>query len=277
MLESFCFSLYSLTKPIIYQIKRFKTTKMKSLFQRQKEFFAQATSHQKATSDIKGARNLTATQALRIYQEAYPARLHEALLDKYKGVQTVLGDEKFRNLCETYITQHKSKTYNLSNYGEDFPPFLLTSSYLKDFPFLKDLAELERLLHQVFHCETQVPYQDIHPQIKDTSRFHLASYVRLPVFSYNIYEIWQATQKDEKPPQIIQKLQYLLLSKNKATVVVKVIDRLSSHLFQCFLKNQNLSEAIESASQQKNLTIDPKSVQDSFEILSHSQALVAIL
>lgn len=248
---------------------------MKNLAQRQKEFFTQVVDCCKATPDLVGARQLSPANALRIYQEAYPARLHEALAEKYKGVWTVLGDEKFHNLCAEYIRHNKSQTYNLENYGKEWPEFLQQKKDI--FPFLTELATFEKIFHQIFHCQTEeVLKQNRYDHVTESSSFQFVSYLQLPVFHYNIYGIWQATKKGVQPSQIMEKTEYVLFSKERDRVLVKVIDPLLFHLLKCFCAGKNLLEALEEVNRQVGVVISPQKVQDCFKVLSQSQVIVAI-
>lgn len=245
------------------------------LFKRQKQFLSQVIDNLGNTTGIIGARNLSGKQAMRIYHEAYFARLQDALLEKYDSVWAVLGDKKFHNICQRYIKQNKPTDYNLENYGGEFSNFLKKEKVIeKDFPFLVGLAEFENLMDQVFHAPTEKlrKYNEkTFPELKDTSYFKLVSYLKLPVFQYNICDIWKATQEDEQI-EILPTTQYLLISKNKNAVFVREIDKFTSYFLKSCLKGQNISEVMNSY---KNIGFDDLLL--SLEEILESYVLVKVV
>ncbi|MDO8494631.1 MAG: DNA-binding domain-containing protein [Deltaproteobacteria bacterium] len=88
---------------------------------------------------------------LKVHREGYFARLTEQLGETYEAVWSVLGDQKFFQLCREYIRKHPSIFYNLSDYGAEFPLFLEKQKEAKKFPFLPDLALFEWGFKEVFH------------------------------------------------------------------------------------------------------------------------------
>ena len=247
----------------------------KSLFKRQKQLLSQVIDNKGSVLGIKGPTKLSGKQAISIYQEAYLARLQEVLLGKYESVQCVLGDDKFYNICKKYIKYNKSTDYNLENYSKGFSSFLKKESKIKkDYPFLTGLAEFENLMDQVFHCPTEKlkKYREnTLPKFKKTSRFKLVAYLKLPVFKYNVYDIWRATQDDEQI-EVLQKTQYLLISKNKNTVFVREIDKFTSYFLKSCLKGQNIFEIMNNY---KNVKFDDLIL--SLENVFDSYILVKIL
>ena len=217
----------------------------KSLFKQQKQFLSQVIDNLKVTNNIIGPTSLSGKKAISIYQEAYFARLYEVLSEKYKSIQCILGNDKFYNISKKYIKQNKSTEYNLEYYGKGFSSFLKKEQKIKKgVPFLIGLAEFEDIMDQVFHAPTEKlkKYSEkTLPQFKKTSRFKLVSYLKLPVFKYNIHDIWKATQNN-KQIEILSRTQYLLISKSKNTVFVREIDKFTSYFLKSCLKKQNISE-----------------------------------
>ena len=249
--------------------------KRSHLFKRQKQFLSQVVDNLEVARGIIGARNLSGKQAMCIYHEAYFARLQEVLLEKYGGVWSVLGDKRFHNVCQKYIKQNKSIDYNLENYGENFCDFLKKEKTIKkDSPFLADLAEFENLMDQVFHASTEKlrRYNEkTFPQLKGTACFKLVSYLKLPVFQYNIYDIWKATQ-DDSQIDVLPTTQYLLISKNKNAVFVREISKFTSYFLKCSLKGQNILEIMNGY---KNVDFDD--VLLSLEEILESYVLVKVV
>lgn len=95
--------------------------------------------------------SLDAAGALDVYRRGYPIRLIEQLGETFEGVWWTLGDEEFFRLCREFIEGQRSVSYNLSDYGREFPDFLMQSSYLREAPFLPELARFELAFTELFH------------------------------------------------------------------------------------------------------------------------------
>ena len=247
----------------------------KSLFKRQKQFLSQVMNNKGLLVGIKGPTSLSGRKAVSIYQEAYFARLQEVLSEKYGSIRCVLGYDKFYSISKKYIRQNKSTDYNLENYGKKFSGFLKKELKIKkDYPFLISLAELEYLMDQVFHAPTErlKKYREnTLPKFKKTSRFKLVSYLKLPVFKYNIYDIWKAAHDDEQI-RVLPKTQYLLISKSKNAVFVREIDKFTSYFLKSCLKGQNIFEIMNNC---KNVSFDDLII--SLENVFDSYILVKII
>jgi len=99
------------------------------------------------------SRNLTATQRLGIYHNAYFARLVECLQGDFPVFCETVGDEVFRQFALEYITARPSRSYTLGRFGDGFADFLRESCPETDgdwSEFLMELARFERAVAEVF-------------------------------------------------------------------------------------------------------------------------------
>ncbi len=99
---------------------------------------------------LRGAGQLTAKEALRVYTQDYVIRMTEVLGEHYSACWKVLGDDEFLLTCEEYIKEYPSSFKSLSHYGEYFPEYL-QRKYEDDFSFIKDLAQFEFEFQKLFH------------------------------------------------------------------------------------------------------------------------------
>lgn len=109
---------------------------------------------------IKGTPKLTPTESLLIYRNDYQNRLVSILKDHYPITHRFLGEDLFTNLAESYLALQPPKTWNLSDFGDQFPEHLissLNSLLTSDIPFIKDLACLERASLVFFNEEAPKP------------------------------------------------------------------------------------------------------------------------
>jgi hypothetical protein len=130
---------------------------------------------------------------LEIYRGMYPIRMHEAMEVDYPAIARFLGEEKFHELVARYTGVHPSKSYTLNRLGESFPEFL------KDDPFLRDLARLELAMTEVFD-EEESPALDADAigAVGPDSRLKTIAAFRLLSFDYPVNDFFQAFRDDEE-------------------------------------------------------------------------------
>ena len=92
-------------------------------------------------------------ERVEVYAEGYPARINEALLENYPAICKVVGDARFAELTGQFAAAGGFHHYNLSRVADHFPYFLQAGPWNVEYPFLRDLAELELAVKQSFHAE----------------------------------------------------------------------------------------------------------------------------
>ena len=133
--------------------------------------------------------NLNDEKLQKVYSGDYFSRLTECLGSHYEALWLVLGDEEFFGLCREYIQNHPSNYQDLLHYGELIPQFLKDHKLLKEFPFLGELALLEKNFWRLFHSSyervsfSEDPLEDFH--LKDRELIYL---IHSP---FKIYDLWR--------------------------------------------------------------------------------------
>lgn len=87
---------------------------------------------------------IDAATRLSVYGDGYFLRLLEALTSDYPAVKRTLGEEDFRVLAAHYLKANQSRSPTLADLGEAFPRFVSEHPLTRRYPFLSDLARLER-------------------------------------------------------------------------------------------------------------------------------------
>lgn len=87
---------------------------------------------------------------LRIYQNAYKARLIGALRDNFGVLPRVMGDEAFDALALAYVAEHPSQHASIRWFGNKLPRFMAGNESLVQHPALSDLARMEWALRSAF-------------------------------------------------------------------------------------------------------------------------------
>lgn len=92
----------------------------------------QSTNFNSAVYLIKPNQQLKAAERLSIYHEQYWLRLLDSLHDDFPGLNAVLGEERFQQLCTAYLVAYPSRTHMLNYLGEHLAKFVLESPHLSN-------------------------------------------------------------------------------------------------------------------------------------------------
>lgn len=138
---------------------------------------------------------LNSTQAIQVYQQAYIARLTDAIGDSHERVWMFLGDELFFEVCREYIKKYKSNTWDLGNVGKNFHFFLKENPPLDNTDYLYDLALVDWNLHTCFHMQQENPpsAEEI-VKLENLSDFSILfnnSFI-LQSSEFQVYKLWNA-------------------------------------------------------------------------------------
>jgi hypothetical protein len=172
--------------------------------------------------------------ALAVHRDGYYFRLTEALGETFEGCWYLLGDDDFFTLCRDYIEKNPSGSYNLSNYGEEFPLFISQHHFASEHPYLLDVARLDWAFMEIFHAPTHQPIslnilQQLSVEQLESSKVIFGSAVNLLTLDYSVLPLWKSrtlellddTDKDTlEPNQIIN---HLLLYKMEEQIYINQI------------------------------------------------------
>jgi Putative DNA-binding domain len=105
---------------------------------------------------IAGDERLSAGERLGIYANAYFYRLNDILKEEFHCTYTVLGDINFHNLITGYLIEYPPTEPSVFYAGARLPLYLqsinsLAGISMSQWPFIADLARLERACLEVFH------------------------------------------------------------------------------------------------------------------------------
>jgi hypothetical protein len=105
------------------------------------------------------SRTLQPAQRVKIYADAYFARLVEALEEDFPAVSRLLGHRAFHRLCRAYLERHPSRSRSLNPLGRKLPEFLSGRVPLPRREAARDLARLEVAMSEVFDGDAVEPLQ----------------------------------------------------------------------------------------------------------------------
>ncbi len=92
-----------------------------------------------------------------VYRNNIAVSLSDALAETFPVTRQLVGDEFFDGVAQAYVLKNRPSSPVLSEYGKTFPAFLNTFSVLEDYPFLSDVARLERLWLDAYHAADADP------------------------------------------------------------------------------------------------------------------------
>jgi hypothetical protein len=99
---------------------------------------------------VRGDTRLAAAQRLDIYANMYFFRIRDVLRDDHPKLVALIGDDAFHNLATDFLAAHPPEHFSLRNAGRKLPRFLDGHALIEPFPFIADLARLERQRLEVF-------------------------------------------------------------------------------------------------------------------------------
>ena len=106
---------------------------------------------------IESDDRLSATERLEIYANAYFYRILDCLKEDFPATLATLGDDNFHNLVTGYLMEYPPSEPSISYAGRHLADFLLHHPMRGQWPFIGDLARLERTLIEVFHAADAEP------------------------------------------------------------------------------------------------------------------------
>lgn len=165
---------------------------------------------------------LTEKEAIEVYSLDYSARLQEAMGSNYEATWLLLGDEDFFELSQNFIKSNPSHEDSLTNYGENFPEFLLLHSV--DFEIIQ-MAQFERCFWKLFHSAHQNDVI-ITQEHLENSTFKLDE-IYLYETDLRLDLIWQSREKEMdalSELNLYEKSYFVLFKKFEKVEILKISD-----------------------------------------------------
>jgi Putative DNA-binding domain len=101
---------------------------------------------------VHGDERLSAAERIGIYADAYFYRLFECLVEDFPAMLAVLGADNFAALVKEYLVEHPPTEPSILYAGLYLADFLNDHPFAERWPFIADLARLERAVLDVFHA-----------------------------------------------------------------------------------------------------------------------------
>jgi hypothetical protein len=106
---------------------------------------------------ITGDERLSAEERVEIYGNMYFYRILDVLKEDFPATLAMLGDARFHNLVTGYLIEYPPEHFSIAYAGKHLADFIESHPMREEFPYLADLARMERALIDVFHAADRTP------------------------------------------------------------------------------------------------------------------------
>jgi len=173
----------------------------------QRRFMASMTRpDDRVVADLRAEGGIDIGLGMRIYSNAYQARLREVLGKDHVALSGYLGNAPWDELCTVYIDAHPSRHRSLRQFGDALPDFLAQQPLFKANPEVAELACFERSLLDCFDAPaaplaTWMQLQDLPASVWPELRLRFAPSVRHLAMISNAVALWIALKDEQTPPR----------------------------------------------------------------------------
>lgn len=226
---------------------------MRDLNELQKTFQAYLMQHHPAIENhITHTHQVSASERLDIYREAYYGRLIESLAKDYPTIHKILGDDEFHHLCRQYIDRYPSTFKSIRWFGAHFATCLMDCPLYLNQRWLKELAEFEWCLSEAFDAANSVTMTvqemaSIPAKCWPNLCFTCHPSLRRLTFQSDICKLWH--QVNEKnifiTPKKTKKQKNCLIWRKGYDVKFCYLHQTESYMIDMILQGSNFSDICE--------------------------------
>ena len=188
---------------------------------------------------------------LRIYRQAYTARLVGALRDNFGVLPQVLGDDAFEALALAYIEAYPSRLPSIRWFGDRLPDFMAARDDLVPHAALTDLARMEWALRTAFDAADAEPIgvvalAGVPGESWPALAFEPLPSVQLLDLAWAIEPVWRAlqgTENDDQPelPEPVASAHGLVVWRDGLTTRWRTLEPLPARLLRAALQRENFA------------------------------------
>ena len=181
---------------------------------------------------FRSDRGISAADRLSIYEHAYFARIHAVLKEDHGALHAAVGDDAFHDLVKLYLMAHPSRSFSLRFVGDRFPEFLagpVADVIRSRWPFLVDLASLERALIDVFDAPDDEVLErpslaSVSPERWPELQLELVAAHRLLRLEWPVHTLHESHLADQPITDLVESPTVILVHRRRERVGYRAIE-----------------------------------------------------
>jgi Putative DNA-binding domain len=209
--------------------------------------------------ELHGPEARKADKRYAVYRNNVTVGLTGALEANFPAIKRLVGDEFFAAMARAFVRENPPKSRLMAEYGASFPGFLEGFEPLARYPYMADVARLERLWLDAYHEADAAPLDGaalaaLVPDALFETRFAAHPAARLFASPFAAVSIMSANRSGGVvPPVDPQNAEFGLVSRPHLDVAVRHISASSHAFLSALITGSTLGESIETA-----MALDPQ-------------------
>lgn len=206
-----------------------------------------------------------------VYRNNVAVSLIEALEAGYPAVRRLLGEAFFRACAGRYAAQEPPRSPIMLLYGDRFADFLARFEPLADYPYLADVARIERAWLEAYHAAEAEPLAPsaiarVAAHRAGDLSFTLHPSVRLVRSAYPAVSVWRVNMSENAPAPIRldSGAEDALIARPDAEVQIRTVPPGAVSFLEVLSQGGTLAEAAAAAA----------SASAAFDLSTHIAALL---
>lgn len=189
-------------------------------------------------------------QRFDVHRNNVAIALLEALRATFPALRRLLGNDYFDALAAAFANAHPPRSRLLLHFGDELAGFLEQFEPLVDFPYLADVARLERLRIRAYHARDEAPFsatasQRILAAADEAGALRLASSTALLASAHSVYGIWRAQMDEHGLPRDLDHPQTVLVWRNAFQVSTEPVDDSTCSFLSAVESGVSLRDSLE--------------------------------
>src|SRR5271166_5975488 len=199
---------------------------------------------------IAGDERLSAEERVDIYANMYFYRILEVLQEDFPATLAMPGAERFHNLITGYLIEYPPAHFSISYAGNHLADFIREHPIREEFPFLADLARIERALIEVFHAPDAVALDGaqmraIAPADWPTLKLGLYPAHQILELEWDVAPILKAVEEGVEPSQPAREAISMLVWRKRNRVHYRAIDLAEHAAFDAIARGSTFAAICE--------------------------------
>lgn len=188
-----------------------------------------------------------------VYRNNVVVGLVGALSDIFPAIKKLLGEDAFKSLAQLYVSDQPPISPLMFKYGKSFPDFIKAFEPLKNYPYLTDVAQIERAWLDAYHSADAQPIAfdalgAFSPEELGSLVFKTHPAVWLLASDYAAVSVFSANRQDQSMTGIdLAQGENCLITRPDTQVDVRQIPSAAAQFFTSLIDGKTLGDAANEA------------------------------